>query len=171
MPRGTGAGCGIAPRSIVPLGTARSSPGPRMHRWHRGLSLGDCQRSVKFTSAKRKKRLRRNSRGGRMSAGCGRSPQPERCSNCDGWHGSMCTASLIWEEAAHPGMPDTIPLQAGVHHGPVEQRQSRPGGVGAAAGSFMGPESISGNPIKVGGYKWAPRIGFDIQLSFPFQLS
>lgn len=59
----------------------------------------------------------------------------------------------------------------GVNHIPIEQRQSRLGGEGAATGSFMGPESISGNPIKTGGYKWAPRIGFDIQLSFPFQLS
>lgn len=49
-------------------------------------------------------------------------------------------------------------------------RAGREGGR-TVAGSFMGPESISGNPIKVGGYKWAPRIGFDIQLSFPFQLS
>lgn len=56
----------------------------------------------------------------------------------------------------------------GVNPIPTEPRL---GGLGAAVGSFMVLESISGNPIKVSGYKWVPGIGFDIQLSFPFQLS
>lgn len=95
---------------------APASGGPTVLR----ANSWGCQQSTEFTSVRRKKRLGREGRSGRLSAGSGRGPWPDRCSDSvmDGTaahapHPSSGAAPAgSWKETVHPGMPDTIPLQA-----------------------------------------------------------